>query len=60
MPTVYKYLAPNTAKLVLEAGRLRFTQPGAFNDPFEFTPCLSRWKAKAVEKAVAKMNGQVR
>lgn len=35
--TLYKYLQP--ARLdVLEHKRIRFTQPGEFNDPFEFRP----------------------
>ena len=36
---LYKYLPP--ARLdVLEKRRIRFTQPGDFNDPFEFRPCI--------------------
>ena len=36
---LYKYLTP--ARLdVLEGRRIRFTQPAAFNDPFEFRPCI--------------------
>jgi hypothetical protein len=36
---LYKYLTP--ARLdVLERRRIRFTQPGAFNDPFEFKPYI--------------------
>jgi len=36
---LYKYLAP--ARLdVLERRRVRFTQPAAFNDPFEFKPYI--------------------
>ena len=36
---LYKYLTP--ARLdVLEDRRIRFTQPAAFNDPFEFKPCI--------------------
>ena len=36
---LYKYLPP--ARLdVLEGRMIRFTQPAAFNDPFEFKPCI--------------------
>jgi hypothetical protein len=36
---LYKYLIP--ARLdVLERRRIRFTQPAAFNDPFEFKPYI--------------------
>jgi hypothetical protein len=36
---LYKYLIP--ARLdVLERHMIRFTQPAAFNDPFEFKPCI--------------------
>jgi len=36
---LYKY--PQPARLdVLEQRRIRFTQPGDFNDPFEFRPCI--------------------
>src|SRR5450755_4024642 len=36
---LYKYLTP--ARLdVLEHRRIRFTQPAAFNDPFEFKPYI--------------------
>jgi len=36
---LYKYLTP--ARLdVLERRVIRFTQPAAFNDPFEFKPCI--------------------
>jgi hypothetical protein len=36
---LYKYLAPERLD-ILEHGRIRFTQPEAFNDPFEFLPAL--------------------
>lgn len=36
---LYKYLAPSRLD-VLEERRIRFTQPAAFNDPFEFRPCI--------------------
>src|SRR5580698_7951792 len=36
---LYKYLAPD--RLDVPEGRLiRFTQPAAFNDPFEINPCI--------------------
>ena len=34
---LYKYLPPARADL-LKHRRIRFTQPGDFNDPFEFRP----------------------
>ena len=34
---LYKYVTSSTAKKILE-GSIRFTQPGAFNDPFELLP----------------------
>ena len=34
---LYKYVSAYTAKKILE-GSIRFTQPGAFNDPFELLP----------------------
>ncbi len=36
---LYKYLAPDRID-VLQKRRIRFTPPGAFNDPFEFRPVL--------------------
>jgi hypothetical protein len=36
---LYKYLPPERVD-VLERRRIRFTQPGDFNDPFEFRPCI--------------------
>jgi len=36
---LYKYLTIETAKRVI-TGSIRFTQPGAFNDPFEMLPEL--------------------
>ena len=36
---LYKYLAPDRID-VLQNRRIRFTPPGAFNDPFEFRPVL--------------------
>jgi hypothetical protein len=40
---VYKYLDPARID-VLEQGRIRFTQPGALNDPFETLPCFTQYK----------------
>src|SRR6266568_3737553 len=34
---LYKYLQPARVD-ILKHRRIRFTQPGAFNDPFEFRP----------------------
>ncbi|MGX4728019.1 DUF2971 domain-containing protein [Pseudomonas corrugata] len=36
---LYKYVTADTAKRILD-GSIRFTQPGAFNDPFELLPQL--------------------
>ena len=36
---LYKYLAPERID-VLQKRLVRFTPPGAFNDPFEFRPVL--------------------
>lgn len=42
----YKYLTP--ARLdVLERRRIRFTQPAAFNDPFEFKPYIESAASQA-------------
>lgn len=38
---LYKYLSPHRID-VLESGMIRFTQPAAFNDPFESRPHLAR------------------
>jgi hypothetical protein len=43
---LYKYLPPVRLD-VLEKKRIRFTQPGAFNDPFEFRPCIQSAVAQA-------------
>ena len=37
---VYKYLSDGAAKIFLEKGTLRFTQPRLFNDPFEILPAI--------------------
>jgi len=38
---VYKYCEPARIDDVLENGMIRFTQPAAFNDPFEASPSFS-------------------
>lgn len=38
--SLYKYVTIDTLKKIL-AGGIRFTQPGAFNDPFEMVPELN-------------------
>jgi hypothetical protein len=40
---VYKYLHPDRSD-VLKNGLIRFTQPGALNDPFEVTPNLREFR----------------
>jgi hypothetical protein len=37
---LYKYLQPERLD-VLKHRKIRFTQPGDFNDPFEFRPCIA-------------------
>src|SRR5690242_4206761 len=34
---VYKYTSVETAKIILETGKIRFRAPSTFNDPFEFS-----------------------
>ena len=36
---LHKYVTIDTLKKIIE-GNIRFTQPGAFNDPFELVPEL--------------------
>jgi hypothetical protein len=43
---LYKYLTPDRVD-VLETCRIRFTQPTAFNDPFEFRPCIESAASQA-------------
>lgn len=43
---LYKYLTPVRLD-VLERYRIRFTQPAAFNDPFEFKPCIESAASQA-------------
>jgi hypothetical protein len=40
MMPLYKYMAPERTD-ILEKGLIRFTQPSAFNDPFETFPCFT-------------------
>lgn len=37
---LYKYLQPERLD-VIKHRKIRFTQPGDFNDPFEFRPCIA-------------------
>jgi hypothetical protein len=37
---LYKYLPPERLD-VIKHRKIRFTQPGDFNDPFEFRPCIA-------------------
>ena len=39
--TLYKYVTLDRLKQILVDNTIRFTQPGAFNDPFELVPRLS-------------------
>jgi len=47
---VYKYVAANRLPAIL-GGRIRFTQPGAFNDPFEM-PAFKLRQAERVYGAL--------
>jgi hypothetical protein len=38
--SLYKYTTASVAKLVLEQSKVRFTQPLAFNDPFDTSPFI--------------------
>ena len=52
---LYKYLQP--ARLdVLKHRRIRFTQPGDFNDPFEFRPRIKEAASDAEVKAYVEAN----
>ena len=48
--TVYKYTSAERGLEALVRGLIRFTQPGALNDPFEALPCMTQWKASELEK----------
>ncbi len=48
---VYKYTSVKWGTVALESSRIRFTQPGALNDPFEALPCMTQWKAAQLEKS---------
>jgi hypothetical protein len=57
---LYKYLHPSLTS-VLENGMLRFTQPNALNDPYEFRPFVKEFLTKThlqnlVHEEVAKIN----
>jgi len=54
MPIVYKYLPPDR-KTYLDDELLRFTQPGALNDPFECIPIVPKVDAdKFVQGVIAR------
>ena len=54
MPIVYKYLPPER-KTYLDDELLRFTQPGALNDPFECIPIIPKVDAdKFVQGLIAR------
>lgn len=67
MNSVYKYLPPERIKF-LEDGLLRFTQPGALNDPFECLPALPaetingalRYMEKLIHEPIKLSNGLTR
>ena len=40
MSSLYKYVCIDRLKQFLKDRKIRFTQPGAFNDPFELVPLL--------------------
>lgn len=40
MSNLYKYVSIERLKGILIDHKIRFTQPGAFNDPFELVPLL--------------------
>ena len=44
---LYKYIPPDLA-IIVKNRLIRFTQPGDFNDPFEFLPALST-KSQVIE-----------
>jgi Protein of unknown function (DUF2971) len=54
---VYKYLAPERID-VLQTGRIRFTQPAAFNDPFESRPYLINDLSNDMWKRIFKIEGR--
>lgn len=41
MPSIYKYLSPERTS-ILKDGLIRFSQPQAFNDPFEMKPYIKK------------------
>ena len=46
---VYKYVTAKRIN-VLKDARIRFTQPAALNDPFEFLPCMKRFEEKHLRR----------
>jgi hypothetical protein len=52
--SLYKYVPPERLD-VLRNLRIRFTQPGAQNDPFELRPVVERFRRREVARqALAK------
>ena len=47
--SLYKYVKFEDLKRILD-GSIRFTQPGAFNDPFEMVPELYVPEGSGIEK----------
>src|SRR5882762_64340 len=52
---LYKYLQPERLD-VLSNKTIRFTQPGGFNDPFEFRPQIENAASKEEIKASVEKN----
>jgi len=52
---LYKYLPPSRLD-VLERRRIRFTQPGDFNDPFEFRPQIAAVNSDSNVRAYVETN----
>lgn len=52
---LYKYLRPDRLE-VLASNEIRFTQPSAFNDPFDSQPCFERLLPRAVIEEVCGIN----
>jgi Protein of unknown function (DUF2971) len=55
--TLYKYLEPNRTD-VLREGRIRFTQPAQFNDPFESRPYLGGLLDSETMERVSKLEAK--
>lgn len=45
-PRLYKYLSAERLTSLLASGRIRYTQPGDLNDPFEIRPIVTRIASK--------------